>query len=303
MNLLELRGLKVDFESGGEWVSILRDVSFHLDAGEIVGLIGESGSGKSVTSLAVMDLLPKNGRLAAGEILKDPKLRAAMIFQDPMTSLNPSFTVEKQLAETLKHRQGLSGAPLRDRALELLGQVGIPDPRSRLKAFPHQLSGGMAQRVMIAMAMACDPQLLIADEPTTALDVTIQAQILSLIRRMQKERRMGVLLISHDMGVIAQNSSRMCVMYSGEIVEQGVTREILKKPRHPYTEALLACLPSLQKGDRLFSIAGQVPNPARRPSGCVFNPRCPIVQPHCLEKHPDLVGAAHAVRCWERAHA
>lgn len=303
MNLLELRGLQVDFESGGRPVSILRDVSLRIEAGEILGLIGESGSGKSVTSLAVMGLLPNNARVRAGEILKAPGLRAAMIFQDPMTSLNPSFTVEKQLAETLAFRQGLRGQPLRDRTLETLQQVGIPDPQSRLKAYPHQLSGGMAQRVMIAMAMACDPQLLIADEPTTALDVTIQAQILSLIRRMQKDRGMGVLLISHDMGVIAQNSSRMCVMYSGEIVEEGVTARVLRDPRHPYTEALLGCLPSLQKGDRLMSIGGQVPNPAHRPEGCVFNPRCPIQKPHCLQKHPELLGAERSVRCLERDHA
>lgn len=304
MSLLSVRNLSVNFSTSHGVVKALRNVSFDLKAGESLGFVGESGSGKSVTSLAIFDLLASNAIVESGEILfetrKGPRdifkmteaekldLRGAeisMIFQDPMSSLNPCFTVEDQIGEVLRVHQGLAKSQLRSRTVELLQQVGIPDPQSRLKNYPHELSGGMSQRVMIAMAIACNPKLLIADEPTTALDVTIQKQILSLLQNLRREKQMALILVSHDLGVIAQNTDHLLVMYAGEIVEEGKSSEVIKKPVHPYTEGLLKCLPGMYSHEgrqfRLPTIPGIVPNLANRPQGCQLSPRCAYKQPDC----------------------
>lgn len=318
MSLLEVRDWKLAFEGDTELLTVLNGVSLQLDAGQTVGLVGESGSGKSVMGLSILGLLPNTARNLGGDIVFNGrkiapdlpeeirKLRGSeisMIFQDPISSLNPAFTVEYQLAETIRIHDGIRGAGLRDRCLEMLGAVGIPDPQARLKAYPHQLSGGMAQRVMIAMAIACRPKILIADEPTTALDVTIQAQILNLLKKLQKENGLGVLLISHDMGVISQNCDRVYVMYCGEIAEEGATETVIHQPRHPYTISLLNCLPgkyvfSNEPGKvALPSIPGVVPSLRERPAGCVFRPRCFRAEEICHQRPPykDLSGGQKAL--------
>lgn len=279
MSLVSVKNLSVSFQTAGGVVQALRKVSFDLNKGESLGLVGESGSGKSVTSLAIMDLLSPNAS-RSGEIFLQGKRGKdiAMIFQDPMSSLNPCFTVEYQLGEVLKEHLSLDKNQIRHRSIELLQQVGIPDPQSRLKSYPHELSGGMSQRVMIAMAIACHPQVLIADEPTTALDVTIQKQILQLLNQLRKKNNMSLILISHDLGVIAQNTDRMMVMYAGEVVESGVSKDVIRQPSHPYTEGLLKSLPSMytqvKSGFRLPTIPGVVLNLLQRPSGCQFAQRC-----------------------------
>lgn len=306
MSLLSVRNLSVNFSTSHGIVKALRNVSFDLQAGESLGFVGESGSGKSVTSLALFDLLASNAIVESGEIFFQTRkgirdifkmteaeklaLRGAeisMIFQDPMSSLNPCFTVEDQIGEVLRVHEGLAKSQVRGRTVELLQQVGIPDPQSRLKTFPHELSGGMSQRVMIAMAIACNPKLLIADEPTTALDVTIQKQILSLLQKLRKEKQMALILVSHDLGVIAQNTDHLLVMYAGEIVEEGKSSEIIRKPVHPYTEGLLKCLPGMYSHEgrqfRLPTIPGIVPNLANRPTGCQLSPRCAYKKPSCEE--------------------
>lgn len=307
MSLLEVKNLNIDFTTTAGTIQALRDVSFKLESGEALGIVGESGSGKSVTSLALFDLLASNAIVRSGEIFfqdrdirkmsdaEKLKLRGSdisMIFQDPMSSLNPCFTVEYQISEVLKTHQGLTGRSARDKVLELLRQVGIPDAQSRLNVYPHELSGGMSQRVMIAMAIACSPKVLIADEPTTALDVTIQKQILSLLQKLRKEKGMSLILVSHDLGVIAQNTDRLLVMYAGEIVEEGIAMEIIQRPTHPYTEGLLKCLPGLhpqnQEGFRLPTIPGVVPNLGQRPSGCQLHPRCPYKRKNCEEVRVEL---------------
>lgn len=299
-DLLSVRNLNVEFQTRKGRVEVLRDIRFDLRAGESLGLVGESGSGKSVTSLSLMGLLPDTALVRSGEISFQGKnlLRAtakelekirgvkiAMIFQDPMTSLNPCYSVEEQIGEVLKIHEGKSGAAARDRVLELLNMVGIPDPQQRLGSYPHELSGGMSQRVMIAMAMACRPQLLIADEPTTALDVTIQAQILRLLGELRRQHQMSMILVSHDLGVIGQNTDRICVMYAGEVVEQGTSEEVLKFPRHPYTRALLESLPAVHldagPGFRLPQIPGQVMSLNNRVRGCQFQDRCKFVKDIC----------------------
>ncbi len=316
--LLEVKNLSVDFKTSSGQIQALRDIHFSLEQGESLGIVGESGSGKSVTSLALFDLLASNAVVRSGEIFfagKDirkmseqekMKLRGAdisMIFQDPMSSLNPSFTVGDQIGEVLKFHQGLKGSAVRARILELLNQVGIPDPQSRLNTYPHELSGGMSQRVMIAMAIACNPRILIADEPTTALDVTIQKQILSLLQKLRIEQRMALVLVSHDLGVIAQNTDRLLVMYAGEVVEQGRSSDVIQSPTHPYTEALLKCLPGLHshqgKNFRLPTIPGIVPNLGQRPTGCQLHPRCPYTQTDCKQKLVVLekTRAHQAARC------
>ena len=307
MSLLEVKNWKLAFEGDTEVLTVLNGVNFQVGPGETVGLVGESGSGKSVMGLSILGLLPPNAKKLEGEIYFNNKKIApdsdetirkirgseiSMIFQDPNSSLNPAFTVEYQLSETLKIHQGLSGLALKNRCVDLLRLVGIPDPQARLAAYPHQLSGGMAQRVMIAIAIACNPKILIADEPTTALDVTIQSQILGLLKTLQKETGMAIVLISHDMGVIAQNTDRTYVMYCGEIVEEGLSEKIIHHSRHPYTQALLNCMPSKYVfGDELSSghlpsIPGTVPSLRDRPNGCVFNTRCSMVQPTCKQKPP-----------------
>lgn len=301
--LLQVKNLTIDFTTGHGLVKALRSVEFDLYEGEALGIVGESGSGKSVTSLALFDLLANNAVVRSGEILfkgrdifkmsenEKQHLRGAdisMIFQDPMSSLNPCFTVLDQVGEVLRVHKGISKSQTRSQVIELLQKVGIPDPQSRLNSYPHELSGGMSQRVMIAMAIACSPKILIADEPTTALDVTIQKQILNLLQKLRKESKMSLILVSHDLGVIAQNTDRLLVMYAGEVVEQGLSQDVIHRPSHPYTEGLLKCLPSQHTiaGDnfRLPTIQGIVPNLAARPQGCQLHPRCQYKIAEC-ESH------------------
>jgi len=278
-------------------------VSFYLDEGELLGLVGESGCGKSITALSVMRLIGSPGRIAGGEIWFDgenllaaseERMReirgddVAMIFQDPMTSLNPVYTVGEQIAEALRLHRGMSRKEAREAAIAAMREVAIPDPARRANDYPHQLSGGMRQRVMIAMALACDPKLLIADEPTTALDVTIQAQILELLDGLRKSRQLAVLLITHDLGVVAEVADRVAVMYTGRIVEESPVEELFARPKHPYTEGLLQSVPKLTqaevgKAERLSTIEGTVPKPTDLPPGCHFAPRCPHRMPRCTE--------------------
>jgi dipeptide transport system ATP-binding protein len=313
--LLEVEHLSVEFGAPGAALQAVDDVSFAIGAGEVVGIVGESGSGKSVTALAVLGLIDAPGRVRAerlafaGRDLRSMPARErrsllggeiAMIFQDPMTSLNPSFSVAFQLMETIALHEGGSRQARRARALELLQAVEIPDPLRRLGAFPHQLSGGMSQRVMLAMAIACNPRLLIADEPTTALDVTIQAQMLALLLRLQRERGMALVLITHDLGVVAEVAERVLVMYAGQVVETAAVPAVFETPQHPYTEALLASLPERNTGQRrLRSLAGVVPGALDRPAGCLLSPRCPYVEERCRRERPALydLGAGRA-RCF-----
>ena len=315
MSLLEVEHLSVEFGVAGATLQAVDDVSFSIGAGEVVGIVGESGSGKSVTALSLLGLIDAPGRVRAERLAFDGRdlqhmaareRRAllggdiAMIFQDPMTSLNPSFSVAFQLMETIALHEGGSRKARRARALQLLKDVEIPDAERRLDAFAHQLSGGMSQRVMLAMAIACKPRLLIADEPTTALDVTIQAQMLALLLRLQRQHGMALMLITHDLGVVAEVAERVLVMYAGQIVETAAVPTIFEQPCHPYTEALLASLPERNAGQRrLRSLAGMVPGAFDRPRGCLLAPRCPYAQARCVSERPSLfdLGAARA-RCF-----
>ena len=304
MPLLEIENLSVEFPTAAGVLRAVDGVSMRLDEGEVLGVVGESGSGKSVTMLALMGLVAYPGRVTAdrlafaGRDLLKMSARerrklagndVAMIFQEPTTSLNPCFTVGFQLVETLRLHEGMDRVCARRRAVELLEQVGIPEPERRLKAFPHQLSGGMNQRVMIAMAIACNPRLLIADEPTTALDVTIQAQILDLLLSLQRERGMSLVLITHNMGVVAETATRVVVMYAGQVVEEQGAASLFGAPQHPYTAALLAALPERSAGDRrLATIAGVVPGLYDRPQGCLFSPRCIYATEHSRRVVPAL---------------
>jgi len=313
--LLEVDRLTVEFPSGDTSLVAVDDVSFAVGAGEVVGIVGESGSGKSVTALSLLGLVDEPGRVRAERLAfagRDLQRMSAaerrallggeigMIFQDPMTSLNPSFTVAFQLMEAIALHERGSRRARRARALELLKDVEIADAERRLEVFPHQLSGGMSQRVMLAMAIACNPRLVIADEPTTALDVTVQAQMLALLLRLQRERGMALVLITHDLGVVAEVAQRVLVMYAGQIVESATAAELFATPRHPYTEALLASLPERNAGNRrLASLAGVVPGAYDRPAGCLLSPRCPYVRDRCRASRPPLfaVGASLA-RCY-----
>jgi dipeptide transport system ATP-binding protein len=316
--LLDVADLRVEFGPVEQPLAAVDGLDLTVAAGEVVGLVGESGSGKTVTALAVMGLIEAPGRVRAARLafagrdlpsLPAPQRRAllgkdmAMIFQDPASSLNPCFTVRFQLVEAIrahgkKGRGGRSPTALRARARLLLSKVDLPDPERRLDAYPHQLSGGMSQRVMIAMALAGDPRLLIADEPTTALDVTVQAQVLELLRQLQRERGMALLLITHDLGVVAQMAQRVVVIYAGQEMERGPVAEVLARPRHPYTAALLAALPERAAGRRLAALPGTVPGLADRPPGCLFAPRCPFATARCHGERPQLRGEAAArVRC------
>jgi dipeptide transport system ATP-binding protein len=307
MPLLEISNLSVDFKTGGGRFRAVDSVSLTVDAGEIVSIVGESGSGKSVSMLALMGLLPWTATVTADRLAFDGRdlltLPArerrkiigkdmAMIFQEPMSSLNPCFTVGWQIEEVLKVHLRLDRAARRRRAIELLDLVGIPSPAERIDAFPHQMSGGMNQRVMIAMALACNPKLLIADEPTTALDVTIQAQILDLLVRLQRETGMALVLITHDMGVVAETAHRVSVQYAGQKVEEQPVASLFADPHHPYTAALLAALPERATTRRLPSIPGVVPGQFDRPTGCLFSPRCQFATARCVEKVPPRQGAA-----------
>ncbi|MEH7501383.1 ABC transporter ATP-binding protein [Neobacillus drentensis] len=316
--ILRIKDLKVSFQSGKKLVPAVDGISFELKDGEILGIVGESGSGKSVTSLATMGLIPSPpGKIENGEIIfegKDlknlsekewRKIRGnqiSMIFQEPMTSLNPLFTIGNQLMEAIRLHTDLSKREANVRSIELLKLVGIPRAEGILKEHPYQLSGGMRQRVMIAMAMACNPRVLIADEPTTALDVTIQAQILALMKDLNKKTNTTIILITHDLGVVAEICERVIVMYSGQIVEQGDVRTILKNPQHPYTKGLLKSVPDLRgKKERLYSIPGTVPTPGTIQKGCRFAARCTEAFGQCHEETPDLFNTekdGHEVRCF-----
>lgn len=315
--LLKIEKLNIHFKSDKQKALIhaVRDLSFTLNQGEMLGVVGESGSGKSITNLAMMGILPDTAVVSAASMnfegkelltLSESKKRLirgkemSMIFQDPMTALNPFLTVEFQLIETILQHEKISKKDAKDRAIELLTLVGIPSPKERLASYPFELSGGMAQRVMIAMAISCNPKLLIADEPTTALDVTIQKQILNLIKMLQEKNNMAVILVTHDLGVVAQYSERVQVMYAGEVVEQGRTSEVLKNPRHHYTAGLLASRPgAIERVPKslLPSISGIVPAFHSRPTGCQFNPRCPACQEDCKMAPIALYHDNHDFRC------
>jgi len=312
VSLIDIRGLNLSFLSKKKSVAVISGLSFLIQPGEVYGLVGESGSGKSLTAFSIMGLLPPNA-VVNGEILfKGRNLLSldqdamrdmrgndiSMIFQEPMTSLNPVLTIGYQVAEVLTTHRNLSKKEALERAIELLKLVKIPSPELRIREYPHQMSGGMRQRIMIAMAIACDPSLLIADEPTTALDVTIQAEILRLLDSLRREHEMSVLFITHDLGIIAEITDRVGVMYAGRIVETASTEEILERPRHPYTMGLLESLP-VEKGTPLKPIRGTIPAPGRLPEGCVFSDRCTYVIEQCHEKEPDLVTVTegHHARC------
>ena len=318
--LLEVEGLEVAFQTDQGELPALRGIDLQLRAQECLGLIGESGSGKSLTALAVMGLLPSGAVRTAGRVVFDgvelttaPEhelealrgRRIGMIFQEPMTALNPVMRVGEQIAAPVRKHLGLSRKAARDRAIEQLAFVGIPDPRQRVDAFPHQLSGGMRQRVMIAMALACEPRLLIADEPTTALDVTIQAQILELLRKLQEELDLAVIIITHDFGVIAEVAHRVCVMYGGRVVEEAGVDDLFDRPLHPYSRGLLASTPTLEMPltRRMPAIGGAVPHMADTPPGCAFHPRCAERFDPCDKRMPELdtFGSGQRAACWARS--
>ncbi len=312
--MLDVSHLTTVFDLPSGSVPAVDDVSFEVREAETLGLVGESGSGKSVTAMSIMRLVQPPGRIASGSIrfkgrdllkLPEPEMRAvrgadiALIFQEPMTALNPVFTVGDQIAETLLVHGKATRAGARSRAVELLASVRIPDAAARVRDYPHQLSGGQRQRVLIAMALACRPSLIIADEPTTALDVTIQAQILDLLREMKTAYDLSLLLITHDLGVIAETADRVAVMYAGRIVEHGPVRDVLRNPQHPYTRGLLASMPGTSSG-RLRTIEGSVPRLGALPTGCAFNPRCPDRFEPCTGGIPPdyVVGESHGARCY-----
>jgi peptide/nickel transport system ATP-binding protein len=311
--LLSVEGLGIDFLTDRGWVPVVEDVSFSVAAGETLGLVGESGSGKTVSSLAVMQLVPMPpGRFSGGRIVFDGRdlmtleertLRTvrgndiAMVFQESMTSLNPAFTIGDQIAEGVRAHLALPRRAAHDRAIEVLDLVGIPSPRERAGAYPHEFSGGMRQRAAIAMALACEPRLLIADEPTTALDVTVQAQVLELLRHLQQRFGMAMLFITHNLGVVADICDRVAVMYAGQVVEVAGVDDLFASPAHPYTEGLLRAMPQLgRRGERLAVVAGTPPMPWAMPEGCRFHPRCPYAADVCRAAPPDLCALAENTR-------
>ena len=312
---LDVQGLTVEFPTRRGVLTAIDDVSMQIAPGEILGVVGESGAGKSITGLAVLGLLEHPGRIAKGaihvggrrvdnlteaELTKVRGREMGAIFQDPLTALNPLFTVGKQLVETIRLHNDLNRLQANDRALDLLRNVGIPAPEERLRQYPHQFSGGMRQRVVIALALAAGPRLIIADEPTTALDVSIQAQITALLRKLCDETGMGIMLVTHDMGVIAETADRVCVMYSGRVVESGPVKDVIHNPQHPYTKGLMAAIPSLHDRVEILSqIDGSMPRLNARPTGCAFHPRCPFAGPKCSVQQPSLrmVNTTSAA-CW-----
>ena len=315
--LLAVKNLQTAFFTDKEVIRAVDGISFDIRRGETVGIVGESGSGKSVTARSIMGLIKSPGRVLDGSSIRYQGVEMtdlsekeyhsyrggeiAMVFQDPLTSLNPVYTVGNQIKESLRLHQGLRGVEATEEAIELLEAVGIPDAPRRVKEFPHQFSGGMRQRAVIAMALACDPDLLICDEPTTALDVTIQAQILELLQQLQRERNLAMMFITHDMGVIAEIADRVNVMYAGQIVERAPVRDLYRRPRHPYSEGLLVSMPQIapRSATRLASIPGSPPMPWSQPPGCRFHPRCPYMTDACRESDPALVELDddHASRC------
>lgn len=314
--ILEIQDLRVGKENGGHFQAILENVNFKVHQGETLAVVGESGCGKSMTALSIMGLLPRSVSIDSGKVIFGGKDLAgmsrkeidqvrgkdiAMIFQEPMTSLNPSFTIGNQLAEVLKIHTNLQPNERKERVVELLSQVGIPDPEGKIKAYPHELSGGMRQRVMIAMALACNPKILIADEPTTALDVTIQAQVLDLLSEVQSRYRMAVMLITHDLGVVAETCQRVIVMYAGQVIEEAFVEDLFEQPLHPYTRGLMQSAPRLGRPkEKLHVIEGSVPDIRDMPAGCRFQPRCEAATELCKEKAPKLeeVAVGRRVRCW-----
>ena len=313
--LLEVRDLCVEFPTRRGTLRALDGVSFDIAAGEILGLVGESGAGKSLTGAAIIGLLEAPGRICGGQILFEGQRiddlppeamrllrgkQVGAIFQDPLTSLNPLYTIGRQLIETLRTHLQLTAAQARERAIELLRQTGLPAPEARLGQYPHEFSGGMRQRVVIALALAGEPRLIIADEPTTALDVAMQAQIIRLLRGMTQARGVSALLITHDMGVIAETADRVAVMYAGRIVEIGPVHEVIRHPAHPYTAGLMASVPSLaDAGGRLAQIDGALPRLGEIPSGCAFHPRCPKASPRCGDERPELALVRRTrAACW-----
>jgi len=313
--LLRVENLRVEFPTRRGTLVAVDDVSFHIDEGEVLGVVGESGAGKSLTGAAIIGLLEPPGRIADGRIVFDGKriddigyermrrLRGdqiAMIFQDPLTSLNPLFTVGRQLTETIRTHVRIDERGARERAIELLNEVGIPAADRRVDQYPHQFSGGMRQRVVIALALAANPRLIIADEPTTALDVSIQAQIITLLKRLCRDHGTSVMLITHDMGVIAETADRVAVMYAGRIVEVGPVQDVIRRGKHPYTHGLMNSIPVVRQDiEELMQIEGAMPRLTDIPSGCAFNPRCPKAFAYCRTERPDLVrvGASEAA-CW-----
>ena len=314
-HVLEIRQLSVEFPSRRGVLKALDEVSFSIEAGEVVGVVGESGAGKSLTGAAIIGLLEPPGRISGGEIwlegqridqLPDDQMRLlrgrkiGAIFQDPLTSLNPLYTVGQQLIETITTHLSLSNSQAKTKAIELLEATGIPAARERIDHYPHQFSGGMRQRVVIALALAAEPKLIVADEPTTALDVSIQAQIIELLKRLCREHGTAVMLITHDMGVIAETANRVVVMYAGRVVEVGTVRDVIERPQHPYTAGLMGSIPTIKRVvERLVQIDGSMPRLNAIPSGCAFHPRCEHVMPICRRERPELMvrGASQAA-CW-----
>jgi len=316
-NILEVKNLHTSFYTTAGEVKAVNGLNFSVKKGSTLGIVGESGSGKSVTMLSIVKLLGTNGKVKEGSILFDGEElvgkkdscmqnlrgnRIGMIFQDPMTSLNPVLTVGYQICESLIKHKNMSKSEAEKKAVSLLSEVGIPDPENRLNNYPHEFSGGMRQRVMIAIAIACNPQLLIADEPTTALDVTIQAQILDLMKKLQRDLNTSIIIITHDLGVVADIADEIMVMYGGNMVEKGKTRDIFYNPKHPYTKGLLKSVPNPDNlvKERLIPIEGQPPDLLNLPKGCPFSPRCPNTMKICLMRNPNLMefDNGHASRCW-----
>jgi peptide/nickel transport system ATP-binding protein len=303
--LLEVRNLRVEFPTRRGILTAVDDISLHIDPGEVLGVVGESGAGKSMTEAVIIGLLEPPGRIADGEILLEGRRidnlpyeqmrrirgrEIGAIFQDPLTSLNPLYSVGEQLVETIQTHTDMSHSQALARAIDLLAEVGIPAPERRVEHYPHQFSGGMRQRVVIALALSVNPKLIIADEPTTALDVSIQAQIIALLKRLCREHGTAVMLVTHDMGVIAETADRVAVMYAGRIAEIGPVRQVIQNPKHPYTVGLMGSIPSIDQGDgRLTQIEGAMPRLTAIPQGCAFNPRCTLTMDRCFRERPDLV--------------
>jgi peptide/nickel transport system ATP-binding protein len=316
--LLEVRNLRVEFNTRRGTLVAIDDVSFDIAPGEVLGVVGESGAGKSITGTAIIGLLERPGRVAGGEIRMEGKRidnlppeqmrkirgrHIGAIFQDPLTSLNPLYTIGYQLVETIQTHLAMSAADARKRAIALLGEVGIPAPERRIDHYPHQFSGGMRQRVVIALALCANPKLIIADEPTTALDVSIQAQIITLLKRLCRDNGTAIMLVTHDMGVIAETADRVAVMYAGRVVEIGPVQEVIHNPQHPYTTGLMGSIPAVgQELERLPQIEGSMPRLNAIPTGCPFNPRCPRVFDRCKVERPNLLAADKSfAACWLHA--
>ncbi len=318
-SLLEVRNLRVEFPTRRGTLVALDDVSFAIEPGEVLGVVGESGAGKSMTGAAIIGLLEPPGRIAGGQILLEGRRidnlpyeemrrirgrHIGAIFQDPLTTLNPLYTIGRQLVETITTHLPLNPAQARERAIEWLELVGIPAARDRIDAYPHQFSGGMRQRVVIALALCAEPKLIVADEPTTALDVSIQAQVIALLKRLAREKGTAMMLVTHDMGVIAETADRVAVMYAGRVAEIGPVREVVKHAKHPYSSGLMASIPPLDRRvDKLAAIDGSMPRLSAIPQGCAYNPRCPQVMERCRQQRPDLLPAGETrAACWLYAH-